>query len=126
MNLYKIAAKENYLFASTVGTLVVSDLFDLNLNNLDKVAKIIAKDIKQDGEESFVSTTAVNPTNANKLEIVKDIIADKLAAQQARMDLKAKAEKKARLLEILAKKQDATLESKSEAELLAELQALES
>ena len=128
--MYKTALQENYLYKSPRGMISTEDLFDLPLKStngnmdLNTVAKSIAADIKADGEESFVSAAVVNPTNANKLAIVKDIIHDKLVAQEAKKDAKAKAAKRAKLLEVLARKQDASLESKSEAEILAELEAL--
>lgn len=127
--MYKTALKEGYQYKTTRGLISTEDLFILPLtgNNefsLDAVAKTIAKDIKEEEEESFVSTNNVNSTNTNKLEIVKDIIADKLAKRAAKLAEKDKAEKKRKLLEILARKQDASLENKTETELLAELEAL--
>jgi hypothetical protein len=129
-NLYKLALKENYLYRTNRGAIATEDLFDIPLSgnngfNLDQIAKNIAHDIKQDGEESFVSATIVNPTNENKLAIVKDIIHDKLVAKEEKANAKEKAAKKQKLLEILARKQDLSLEAKTEAEILAELEALE-
>jgi len=127
---YKIALQEGYLFKTSRGMITTQDLFTLPLQgsngfNLDKVAQTIAADIKAEGEESFVTTGTVNPTNSIKLEIVKDIIADKLAAKQARLNAKTKADKKAKLRDILSRKQDESLEAKTEAEILAELEALD-
>lgn len=128
--MYKTALKEKYLYKTNRGHISTEDLFDLPLTgnngfNLDKVAQNIAADIEQDGKQSFVSTNTVNPTNERKLEIVKDVIADKLAEQAAKLASKEKAEKKRKLLEILSRKQDESLEAKTEAEILAELQALD-
>ena len=127
--MYKLALKENYLFKTSRGMISTEDLFDLPLSgnngmNLDKIGKGIIADIKEDGEESLVTANVVNPTNANKLAIVKDIIADKLAAKAAKETAKANSEKKQKLLAILARKQDASLEAKTEAEILSELEAL--
>ena len=123
--MYKTALKEGYLYKTSRGMATTQDLFDLSLENLNTVGQSIIANIEQDGKTSLISTNVTNPTNARKLEIVKDIIADKLAEKAAKIDAKAKAEKKRKLLEILSRKQDASLEAKTEAELLSELQALD-
>ena len=124
-NLYKLAAKEAYFFKTHKGLATIVDLFNLSLEDLNTVGQSIMADIEQDGKTSLISTNTVNPTNVRKLDIVKDIIADRLAEKAAKVAAKDKAEKKRKLLEFLARKQDASLESKTEAELLAELQALD-
>jgi len=128
-NLYKLALKEQYLFKSNRGMLSTEDLFELPLEgnnglNLDKIAQSIDADITQDGKQSFVKANAVNPTNANKMEIVKDIIHDKLVAQEARKTAASNKVKREKILTILASKQDDAMANKSEAELLAELAAV--
>ena len=123
--MYKTALKEGYLYKTRQGMINTQDLFDLSLENLNTLGQSIIAEIEQAGRTSLISTNTVNPINAHKLEIVKDIIADKLAEKAAKVAVKEKAEKKRKLLEILARKQDESLESKTEAELLAELQALD-
>ena len=103
----------------------IVDIHQLSLENLNTVGQSIIADIEQDGKTSLISTNVTNPTNARKLEIVKDIIADKLAEKAAKLASKDKAEKRRKILEVLSRKQDISLEAKPEIELLAELQELD-
>ena len=60
-----------------------------------------------------------------KFDIVKDIISDKLTEKAEKETAKEKKAEKARLLEILARKQDQSLENMSESELLKKIQELD-
>jgi hypothetical protein len=85
--------------------------------------KIALEDI---GEVSFVEevTSEDKVENELRLEILKDIIAVKLAERKAKQDEKAKAQEKQRLLEILAKKKDSALEELSVEEIQKRIEAL--
>jgi len=127
--MYKTALKNQYLYRTKRGSITTQDLFDLPLSgnngfNLDQVAKDIDADITQDKRPSFVEPTQENPTNANKLKIVKDIIKDKLDAKDALKVKAANAAKREQILRLLAAKQDDALAAKSEAELLKELEEI--
>ena len=126
--LYKTAVKNNYLFKTNKGFIQVQDLFHLPLVgevSLDEVAKTLAKNLKEEEELSFVHITDKNKEVELKLEIVKDIISDKLKKQEERKQAAEKAAKKEKILKILASKQDKALEEKTEEQLLEELEALE-
>ena len=81
MNLFEIASRKAYRFASLKGELTVEQLWQLPLTSrggtdLDTLAKGIFKDLKATEEESFVSVNT-NPRRGdleNKLEIIKHII----------------------------------------------------
>jgi len=127
--MYKKALKSHYKFKTIRGIIHTEDLFDLPLTgnknfNLDEIAKTIDADIQQDKRTSFVETTPVNPTNANKLELVKDIIADKIAEKQKAEQAASNTAKRQQILRLLAEKQDNALAQKSEEELIKELDAL--
>lgn len=130
-NIYKYAAKNNILFQSPRGALSVSDLFQLPLSgnngfNLDTVARNVNSALKAVSEESFVAKT--NPNKAPleiALEVVKDIIADKLAAAEAATLRRAKAEERTKILDALEQKEGQVLASSSVEELRAKLAALD-
>lgn len=133
-NLFEVASREKYRFPSVKGDLTTEQLWDLPLTSrsgsefdLDTVAKTVNAELKSVTEESFVSMAASNPAKAlleTKLEIVKHIIAVRLAWNEARLaETKRKAEK-AKLLELIADKQDESLKSLSLEELTARAAAL--
>lgn len=132
MNIFELATRESYRFETTKGLLTVEDLWVLPLTttrqngvSLDTVAKEINKQLKTTEEESFVTQrTSKDVTLAIKLDIVKHIIAVKLEENQASRTAAAKAEEKAKLLAILAKKQEQSLENLTEAEILAKLESM--
>jgi hypothetical protein len=61
----------------------------------------------------------------NKLEIVKHIIGVKMAEAEAAKIKADKAAERAKLLDILARKQEQSLENSTEEELLAKLAAID-
>jgi hypothetical protein len=130
-NIYKRAAQANLTFSTSRGKINVSDLFNLNLTSrdgfdLDTIAKAVNKEIKLAEEESFVTTKSVASTANNlRLDILKDVIATKIEESNASVERAAKAERRAKIIEALANKQDSELEGKSVAELQAELNALD-
>lgn len=125
LNLFEVATRNNYQFPFR-GMINVIDLWNLSLTNLDSVFKTLNAESKKSQEESLLVTKSKeDEENSNKIEIVKHIVNVKLAEKKAREDAKKNAEKRQRLLEIKAKRQDAALENMSDEELdkaLAELE----
>lgn len=125
LNLFEVATRNNYQFPFR-GMINVIDLWDLSLTNLDSVFKTLNAESKKSQEESLLVTkTKEDEEISNKIGIVKYIVGVKLAEKKAREDAKKNAEKRQRLLEIKAKRQDAALENMSDEELdkaLAELE----
>ena len=125
LNLFEVATRNNYQFPFR-GMINVIDLWDLSLTNLDSVFKTLNAESKKSQEESLLVTKSKEDEEiSNKIEIVKRIVIVKLAEKKAREDAKKNAEKRQRLLEIKAKRQDAALENMSDEELdkaLAELE----
>lgn len=131
MNLFEIASREGYRFESAKGSLTVEDLWVLPLtarNNgtsLDSVAKQINKQLKSSEEESFVTQkTNADTALSNKLELVKHIISVRLEEANLAKVRADKAQEKSKILEILARKQEQSLENASEEDLLAKLAEL--
>ena len=90
------------------------------------MAKAVDAELKAVDTESFVATET-NPAKATletKLEVVKHVIAIRLAEDQAAKAAAAKKLEKEKLLAVLGRKQDAVLENLTEAELLARINNL--
>jgi hypothetical protein len=131
MKMFEQAAREKYRFDSPKGQLQVEDLWDLPLTstvgkaNLDDIARGLNKQLKSGDDVSFVNVAQKsNPLIQAKFDLVRHIIGVKLAenaAATARTDARAKKQK---LLEIIERKQNAEMEGKSLADLMAEINAL--
>ena len=131
ITLFALAAREKFRFVTSRGALTAEDLWDLDLTsatkvNLNDIAKDLFKQVKNndDGLSFVTPVVSVDPTNEQKLELVKFIIGVKIAERDAANAARAKREQKARIMELLAKKQDDTLAGKSEDELRALLAAM--
>lgn len=130
-NLFEYATRNKLFLASSRGQLGVTELWDVPLRSrdgfdLNSIAKVASKSLKDLAEENFVETakTASHTRLENALEIVKYIIDVKLseeAAAKKRADNKVEKEK---LLTILAEKQDGKLSALSETELKKRIAAL--
>lgn len=123
-NIFKQAAQQKMRFPSARGFLIAEQLFDLPLSSkngfdLDSVAKEVNKLLKEQGEESFVSNTPDPQTTVYQvmLDVVKEIIADKLAEAQAARTRSAKAAERQRLLALLDEKNHDELKGLSKEEL---------
>ncbi|MBW6433754.1 hypothetical protein KZ829_08355 [Actinoplanes hulinensis] len=131
MTIFEKATREKFRYPSTKGLLTTEQLWDLPLTakagfSLDDVAKAVNAELKAIDTESFVAT-ATNPAKATletKLEVVKHVIAFRLAEEQAAKAAAAKKLEKEKLLAVLGRKQDAVLENLTEAELLARINNL--
>ena len=130
-DLYKQASRLKLRFESNKGFLSVEQLWDVPLMSpsgfcLDHIARNVSLALKDTGEGSFVEDVIPEGKEENelRLEILKDIIAVKIAERKAKQDEKAKAQEKQRLLEILAKKKDSALEELSVEEIQKRIEAL--
>jgi hypothetical protein len=131
MTIFEKATREKFRYPSTKGLLTTEQLWELPLTaksgfSLDDVAKAVNAELKAIDTESFVATET-NPAKAaleTKLEVVKHVIAFRLAEDQAAKAAAAKKLEKEKLLTVLGRKQDAVLENLTEAELLARINNL--
>lgn len=130
--MFEKAVRLKMRFASPQGNLTVEDLWDLPLTstrgnsaNLNNVAKEISRQLKDAGEEDFVTQkVGADELLQLKMEIVKRVIQvrqDENAAGRAATERK---ERKEKLLELIARKQDQQLEGKPLEELQAMVEAL--
>lgn len=109
------------------GLISVEDLWDLSVQNLDSVFKVLNAEKKQVEEESLLNTkTKENQDLEIKIEIVKHIFDVKRSEADARLKEKENKETIQKLLEIKASKQDEALKNKTPEEIdamIAELQS---
>ena len=124
--MFKQASKMKLRFATSKGNLNVEDLWDLSLPVLDKLAVSYDEELAKSPRKSFITNDTPSNTELElKFNIVKEIITDKLKEKANREAAKSKAAEKARLVELLAKKQSEKLESLSEDEIKQRLAELE-
>jgi len=128
--MFEKASRLKLRFQTPAGTLSVEDLWDLPLTskvghaNLDDLAKGLNRAVSE-SEESFVEKPAPkNASNVIAFELVKHVIKTKLEERDAAKDAADKKEKRAKIMAIMAKKQDAALETMDEAELKKLLEEL--
>lgn len=107
------------------GMISVEDLYDLSVRELDSVFKTLNAQVKKSQEESLLATkTKEDETLSIQIEIVKYIFNAKVAEAEAVKQSKELKEKKQKLMELIAEKEDAALKDKSTDELKAMLEAL--
>lgn len=120
-DLFKVAVKKKYRF-NYRGLISVEDLWDLSVEDLDKIFKSLKSQQRNASEESLLQAVSKEDKELNnKIEIIKIIVADKLAASDRAKKAAAQRMQNQRILEIMADKQDAALKEKSVEELQAML-----
>jgi len=128
--MFEKATRQKLRFTTIRGEVSTEDLWDIPLTgkkgfNLDEIAKTLNRAIKDAEEESFVTpVTKSNETLKLKFELVKHIIKTKLEERDLRIQEADKAAHKARILSLIAEKQDDALRGKSLEELEKELENL--
>ena len=131
MSLFKKAAQCKLRFKGINGLMNVEDLYDLPLtsgsrNSLDNLAKSVNKILKESEEESFVTTASkVDSDNTLRLDLLKEIIADKVAEDEKTRTSVEKKQQKETLLKLLANKQEEEQGALSKEEIEKQLKELE-
>lgn len=125
-NIFEQASRKKLRYQTTRGMITTEDLWDLSLEDLDKVAKAINKQVKDSAEESFIKKRTVADKKAVlQLEVVKSVINTKLLEAEVRekkAEIKVKRDK---MLELIAQKEESAMQKKSLTSLQAELDKLE-
>lgn len=130
-NIFEQATRKALRFPSLRGELTTEQLWQLPLQaktgfDLDNVAKQVNSELKAVTEESFVSTSHSPAKDKFELmlTVVKRIIQVKLAEAENLKSMAEKEAKRQKLLQALARHQDAALEAMTPEELEAQLKAL--
>jgi len=114
--------KFRYPFRGQIST---EDLWDLNLPELDSVYKALTKEAKaKDDGESLITENKPDKELLLKIDIVKHVFETKQNEMKKYEEEIVRAKKKAKLLDILARKQDNSLEQMSEEELKKAIEEL--
>ena len=124
-NLFEMASKLKFRYPYK-GWITTEDLWDLNQKALDEIYKTLTQDLKKLTEASLYCNKCTEDAELEtKIEIVKYIFQYKEESDaQARKAIENKA-KRQRILEVLAKKQDDSLNNMSEEDLKKMLEELE-
>lgn len=112
-NIFEYATR-NKMRIQYKGVISVEDLWDLPVKNLDDIYKSLNAKVKQSQEESLLTTKSESDEDLEiSIEIIKHIASVKLAEQEAREKSAAKKEQKQKIMAIIAKKQNESLENSS-------------
>lgn len=123
-NLFEVASREKFRFPFK-GMVSTEDLWDLSVSNLDSVFKSLNSELKQSNEESLLDVRSKADAELDmKIEIVKHIVSVKQTESNEKLAEKERKEQKQKILAILESKREASLQGKSEEELLALLETL--
>lgn len=131
MTVFEHASRMKLRFSSPQGLITTEDLWDIPLTsktgraNLDDIARAYSRQLKTQGEESFVTIPArKDPVLELGFEIVKRIIEIRLAENKAAKDKAEKAKKRQKIVDLIAKKEDEALGETDLAELKKQLKEL--
>jgi hypothetical protein len=112
-NIFERATRSRVRFPYK-GSISVEDLWDLGVQDLDKIFKVLSKSLKASEGESLLGTKNKADTELDlQISIVRRIVEVKLAEMAAREAEREKKQKKQKILEIVAAKQDEALKSLS-------------
>lgn len=118
-------------FDTNKGQLSIEDLWDLPLTsgtgkaNLDDVARELYNQLKGDSSVSFVEKDKKSdPVLQLKFDVIKHVIDVRVAENETQRQARANAEKKQRLLAIIADKEQESVKSMSLDDLKAMVAAL--
>jgi hypothetical protein len=117
INIFEQATRNRIRFPYK-GIASVEDLWDLNVQELDKIFKFLNKSLKTSEGESLLGTKNKADTDLElQIAIVRRIVEVKLAEMAARELEKEKKQKRQKIMEVIVAKQDEALQSLSEADL---------
>lgn len=117
MNVFEYATRKKIRFQFK-GQISVEDLWDLSLENLDSIYKMLKAQAKAEQGESLLRKANPNEELLGvQIAIVTHIANVKLEEREARQKDRERRERNARIKEIIAQKQDADLQNKSVEEL---------
>lgn len=99
------------------GPATVEDLWDLSVENLDGIYQKLRVQQKESSQESLLNPPPATKELDLKVDIVKHIVGVKLEERALQLDRAKRRERKQRIAQVLADKQDQALQNMSEAEL---------
>jgi hypothetical protein len=121
--MFEKATREKLRFSTVKGAMPAEALWEIPLTskdgfNLDSITKAVKKDLDASKEESYVKKTSPSSSlHELRFEILKYVISVRLDESEAREKAAEKKAQKEKIMEILSRKQDEALESKTEDQL---------
>lgn len=126
VNIFEVATRNGFRFQFK-GMISVEDLWDCSVRDLDSIFKTLNSQLKKVNEESLLQVKTQQDQELDiKIKIVKYIFGVKQEEENLRLKAKEQKEKKQKIMEILANKQDEGLQNKSVEELQNMLNELDS
>jgi hypothetical protein len=121
MDLYKKAVKRKTRIQTTYGVVGVEALFDLSIQDLDRLAVELQEKVENTPKKSFISgNTPANTQAKFEFNLVLDVLETKIKDQKAAKQRSETVAKRNKIAELIEKKKDESLENAS----LEELQAM--
>ena len=123
-NIFELASRMKIRFAYR-GMITVEDLWDLSVQELDRIFQKLNKALKESKEESLLFPQAKEDSElAIAVAIVRHIVEVKLAEAAIALAAVERKAKKEKILSILADKQDDSLRNMSSEDLTKMLEDL--
>jgi hypothetical protein len=119
MNIFEKATKKRLRFDCGRGTLSVEDLWNLSLEELDQIYRDLSAEKRDTSSEGLLVTLGVNKELLLRLDIVKHIFEERQKSAEIQKRRLATRARNQRILELIEKKNDESLESQSVEELQA-------
>lgn len=119
--MFEQATRKKFRFNLSTKNASVEDLWDLELEVLNKIAKNLNREIKASKEEDFIGQTVDITHDEERFNIVLHIIKTKLAERKQTEEDKEKTQARNRILSIIKAKQEQSLLELSVEELQAKL-----
>lgn len=123
-NIFQYAAKHKLRFPYR-GSVSVEDLYDLSPEELDKIYKSLKRKEKDNDEESLLKSKKADIALTVQIAIVKEIVEEKLAAVEKAKKKAESRQKRQRILEAIAKKDDDAMNNATKEELQGMLNELD-
>lgn len=117
MNIFEIASRKKLTF-NYRGVLQVSDLWDLTQKQLNDVYMAQMEIVAKSNTDSLLTTDTVDRNAQLRAEIVKHIFEVRKTEIEASAKRTENAARRAKLMEVLAEKQNESLKSASVEELM--------
>ena len=125
VNMFEMATRNQFRFPYK-GMINSEDLWQLSPKDLDIIFKSLNSELKKVKEESLLETKSMEDQILDiKIQIVKHIFNIKQEEEKLRVEAKQNKEKKQKLMEILASKQDQDLLDKSAEDIQKMIDELE-
>lgn len=118
MENFKLASQQKLRIKTSYGLLSTEQLWDLSIDDLDELAVSLEIAHNQSGRKSFqVKTSDKDKIAKLRFDVVLDIFNTKVAEKEALTQAKENKEYNAKIISLIAEKQDESLKGKSVEEL---------